>query len=418
MSSDILNPTRLPRKTKALKADRTVHRITFNPSSAKSGETLYVTMPKLGEGMVFVPYSTFLRFNLTIEMGEVNNTVVQNVGRNLVQNFKVIFGGKTIADVERADLYGAYHDMVTCEEDMMMGLTTENYRKSRTAAGDAASNVKEVEHTLKYTNTYHIPLSHPILDDHGVFYQKELDDLRFEIKLANKGEIVVTSDSSKGYDFELNKIQLEYCTIRDEGLSAQAASEYQAGRTFVFDDVHLFQTIPSLNLKAKTTLSLHVNTPRRCMKGIMLLFIKNYAAGTRDSDRFMNPRVQDLSVTIDGVPHKLFSDGMKGTNVWKSLKQKEGYDKRLHGHFKEQDIHNDKFAVWVDLRASPDNWLHGDGLVVGRSKDGVRLELTWTGSGVSGVAVGTCYAFVVADAALFVKEGRVKQFFLQPGSSD
>ena len=123
MSSKILNPTRLPRKTKALKADRTVHRITFNPSSAKSGETLYVTMPKLGEGMVFVPYSTFLRFNLTIEMGQANNTLVQNVGRNLVQNFKVIFGGKTIADVERADLFGAYHDMVTCEEDMMMGIT-------------------------------------------------------------------------------------------------------------------------------------------------------------------------------------------------------------------------------------------------------------------------------------------------------
>ena len=94
---------------------------------------------------------------------------------------------------------------------------------------------------------------------HGVFYQKELDDLRFEIKLANKGEIVVTSDSTKAYDFELNEIGLEYCTIRDEGLSTQAASEYQAGRTFVFDDVHLFQTIPSLNLKTKTTLSLHVH---------------------------------------------------------------------------------------------------------------------------------------------------------------
>ena len=77
-------------------------------------------------------------------MGQVNNTVVQNVGRNLVQNFKVIFGGKTVADVERADLYGAYHDMVTCEEDMMMGLTTENYRKLRTGAGDKSTNAKEV----------------------------------------------------------------------------------------------------------------------------------------------------------------------------------------------------------------------------------------------------------------------------------
>ena len=402
MSSDTLDPRRLPRKTKALKADWTVHRITFNPSSAKSGETLYVTMPKLGEGMVFVPYSTFLRFNLTIEMGQANSTVVQNVGRNLVQNFKVIFGGKTIADVERA---------------MEPIMTWSPVKK--TGAGDKSTNAKEIAHTSRYGNTYgntyHIPLSHPILGDHGVFYQKELDDLRFEIKLANKGEIVVTSDNTKGHDFELTNIQLEYCTIRDEGLSAQAASEYQAGRTFVFDDVHLFQTIPAINLGTQKSLSLHVNTPRRCMKGLMLFFVKNYAAGARDAEQFVMPLVTDVSVTIDGVPHKLFSDGMKSTDLCNALKQKVGYDNRLHGHFKEQDFHNHKFALWVDLRASPDNWLHGDGLIVGRSKDGVRLEIGWTG--MNGVVVN-CYAFVVSDAALFVKEGRVKQFFLQPGPSD
>ena len=348
-------------------------------------------------------------------MGQVNNTVVQNVGRNMVQNFKVIFGGKTVADVERADLYGAYHEMVTCEEDMMMGITTESYRKLRTNAGDKGTNAKEITHTDRYGNTYHIPLSHQILDDHGVFYQKELDDLRFEIKLANKEEIVVTSDSTKGHNFELNNIQLEYCTIRDEGLSAQASSEYQAGRTFVFDDVHLFQTVPAINLGTQRSLSLHVNTPRRCMKGLMLFFVKSYAAGARDAEECMNPKIQSLSITTDGVPHKLFSDGIKSTDLWKSFKQKVGYDKRLHGHFKEKDFHNDKFALWVDLRASPDNWLHGDGLVVGRSKDGVRVETRWIGR--SGVVVN-CYVFVVADAALFVKEGRVKQFFLQSGSSD
>ena len=151
------------------------------------------------------------------------------------------------------------------------------------------------------------------------------------------------------------------------------------------------------------------------MKGLMLFFVKSYATGARDAEEFMNPKIQSLSITIDGVPHKLFSDGIKSTDLWNALKQKVGYDKRLHGHFKEKDFHNDKFALWVDLRASPDSWLHGDGLVVGRSKDGVRVETRWVGR--SGVLVNF-YVFVVADAALFVKEGSVKQFFLQPGSSD
>ena len=165
-------------------------------------------------------------------------------------------------------------------------------------------------HTGRYGNVYHIPLSHPILDDHGVFYQKELDDLRFEIILANKGEMVVTSDATKDHDFELTNIQLEYCTIRDEGLSSQASSEYQAGRTFVFEDVLLFETIPAINLKTQKSLSLHVNTPR-CMKGLMLLFAKNYPACERDTEQFINPLVTDVSVTIDGSPQAVLRQNEK-----------------------------------------------------------------------------------------------------------
>ena len=217
---------------------------------------------------------------------------------------------------------------------MMMAITLENYRKLRTGAGDKAGNPKDVFITERYGNVYHIPLSHPILDDHGVFYQKELDDLWFEIKLANKGEIAVTSDATKDHDFKRTNIQLEYCTIRDDGLSAQAASEYQAGHTFVFDDVHLFETIPAIDLGTQKSLSLHVNAPRRCMKGLMLFFVKNYAAGARNTEEFISPQINDLSVTIDGVPHKLFSDGIKSTDLWEAVAHKVGWDRR--GHFKEK----------------------------------------------------------------------------------
>ena len=126
---------------------------------------------------------------------------------------------------------------------------------------------------------------------------------------------MVTSDNTKGHDFELTNIQLKYCTIMDEGLSAQAASEYQAGHTFVFDDVHLFQTIPAINLKTQKSLSPHVNTQRRCMKGLMLFFVKVSAAGARNAEEFIMPLVTDVSVAIDGVPHKLFSDGMKSKRL-------------------------------------------------------------------------------------------------------
>ena len=85
----------------------------------------------------------------------------------------------------------------------------------------------------------------------------------------------------------------------------------------------------------------------------------------------------------------------------------------VEDHFKEIDFHNGKFALWIDLRSTPDNNLHGDGIVVGRSQDGVRLVVD-----VAGIASTTvdCHVFVVSDAAVFVSDGVVKDVRIQPSS--
>ncbi|KAL9968672.1 hypothetical protein ACROYT_G020790 [Oculina patagonica] len=58
-------PTNVRRETpNALKADRVRHRITFNPNKA-SPEEMRVAVPKLEEGVVLVPGSLALVFNLT-----------------------------------------------------------------------------------------------------------------------------------------------------------------------------------------------------------------------------------------------------------------------------------------------------------------------------------------------------------------
>ena len=50
-------------------------------------------------------------------MGHANNTVVNNVGRNLVTRLKVLFGGETLQDTQRYDLFQTYHDLFLPEEE-------------------------------------------------------------------------------------------------------------------------------------------------------------------------------------------------------------------------------------------------------------------------------------------------------------
>ena len=77
----------------AMKAERTVKRITFNPTEANPGETLYVSVPKLGANEVIVAGSLALVFNINLKLtgAHANNYLVQNVSRALVNKLVVKF---------------------------------------------------------------------------------------------------------------------------------------------------------------------------------------------------------------------------------------------------------------------------------------------------------------------------------------
>ena len=108
--SEKINPNRIPREPFGIKARSTLNRITLTPSEASPNETLYVYIPKLAENIVLVPGSAYLTFDLNVT-GHANNTLVNNVGRNLVKRQRVLFGGEVLQDTLDYDLFQTYHDL-------------------------------------------------------------------------------------------------------------------------------------------------------------------------------------------------------------------------------------------------------------------------------------------------------------------
>ncbi|KAL9950750.1 hypothetical protein ACROYT_G043305 [Oculina patagonica] len=94
----------------ALKADRVRHRVTFNPNKASPEEILRVAVPMLEEGVVVVPGSLALVFNLTVS-GHANNVLVNNVTRVLVSRIVVKFVGETLQDTNAYDVYKLFEDL-------------------------------------------------------------------------------------------------------------------------------------------------------------------------------------------------------------------------------------------------------------------------------------------------------------------
>ena len=52
------------------------------------------------------------------------------------------------------------------------------------------------------------------------------------------------------------------------------------------------------------------NTPCKSLKGILVLF-EEEKSDVRDTSKFYNPKIQKVSVTVEGKPNQLYSQGMR-----------------------------------------------------------------------------------------------------------
>ena len=276
--SEKYNPDRNPKQTFGLKAESTLHRITHNPNSANPGEILRVQIPQLSENVVIVPGSVCLVFDLFV-VGHANNRFVNNISRNLVKELKISYGGETIQIIQNYNLFKTYEDLFISNEKrdsglIKYGISNEAIRKLRANAGDKASspNAKDKVLATIHGNKYRIFLDHSILNDHGIFYPRGLrNSLNFQITLAPVGDVVVYSDTTKPPNYSLVNIELEYSCVYSDLLANQARSNYQIGKSFLYEYISLEKTFV-ITLATDEIINQQINIPRRSIQGLLLLF--------------------------------------------------------------------------------------------------------------------------------------------------
>ena len=120
-----LLPSHSEKVLNAMKAERTVKRITFNPTEANPGETLYVSVPKLAANEVIVPGSLALvsNINLKVTGAHANNYLVQNASP----------GGQVDCQVCRHHNPG--HDVLRNLQDFRRPLSLQGQAREHVARG-------------------------------------------------------------------------------------------------------------------------------------------------------------------------------------------------------------------------------------------------------------------------------------------
>ena len=406
--SRTLSPSTVKKRSAPCEAERAVKRITFNPTEANSGETLYVSVPKLNANEVLVPGSLALIFDLDLTGGNANNYLVQNVSRALVDKMVVKFAGHILQETVGYDIYKIFEDLFLPKEErdnmLLEGIQSVNLSKIRSGAGDKPTSGVAAENKLVYKKKYKIRLDSQILTDHGVFYPQALyNDLTFDLTLAQPGHVVRGSDTTK-LVYKLKNIQLEYEMFRSVTLADQANSVYYLGKEFLYDHVQRDKVI-KITRATDTRVNLRVNPERRSLKGILLLFIEPYTLGARDSEKYFNPDITKIAVTINGSPNQLYNEELHSEDFWKETSRfflkKSDKKKHVTRNMDAAKFYTgDKFGVLIDLHSMIEQDLHGSGTRLVNTQDGVQLEIERTGSGSGNV---NCHIYLISDSQMNIQ---------------
>ena len=287
------------------------------------------------------------------------------------------------------------------------GIQSEDLNKIRSNGGDKKSSSVDAEKKLNkiYGSKYRIRLDHQILKDHGAFYSRALfNNLLFELTLAPASQVVRGSDTTK-LKYKLTNIELEYEMIRSKELADEALSADINGKEFTYDHIHNRQVV-TFAQGTDTRLNITVNPPLRSLKGILLLFVEPYTAGTRQSETYLNPDLTKISVTVNGSPNRLYNNGLEGIDFWEEVKcfLLKTENKTQHMNATKFYTRN-KFGVMIDLRSKADHSMHGSGTRLVDSNEGVQLRLDRDASGSGNV---NCHVYVISDAQMNIQRRQLE----------
>ena len=413
-----LNSYRSKKVTTYFKAERTFHEITYSPATAKPGDTLYIDLPRVKDFLI-VPGTFALTFDMEIVLdpaepgAEVNTYPVNNLAANIISKYVIKIGSEVVYELDYAHLYNTYAHLWLTEKQrinsVFEGIQEEELRKMRADPKATLASAKAANVAIReiFGKRYRIPLKFEVLDDHIPLPTYSMtQDVSFELTI-NKKEYVLKYSKAETADFTMKNLRLQYETIRDDALKQEIERLLDVGTTFLFDHIHHYkrEEIPKKN----TALNVEIGgVDRRSLKGVLLIFQDSFTAGQRDSEHFPDPHIRNIKFTIDDIPNKVYNTGYQYIHQWEEIFK----------HFvpedlkRTQSIHMDmlqyyyganRFALWIDLRSTEDNNLHGSGKRHD-AKHNIMMELTKDNQGDGNYSM---HIFIVSDARLIFTNSKL-----------
>ena len=412
-----LNPYRKLREPRGVKGIRQSVVITNNPSTIDQNQQLLVRFPNLSNNDVIVPGTVRLAFEIElVSSKDADKTIYQNIGRAIIKKTTIRISGNEVMSIDDSDIYHCYVDVWKAPSELVnmayQGIGKANMLNHRVGARNATANAGDEAIADAYKNRFCIPLDFELLESHMPFYQAGLGDrLEYELTFNDYNKVINSSDVDASYT--IKNICLEFDTVSDTELARQIGQQTNGKMVILYDRILRHRKITKN--KSDTLWNINLNVPARSMKGLLMLFEDPERTNT---DHFYNPKITKVEMTIEGVPNQLYSQGMKAYQQWddinkffaltsKRSRETDKFAKDLK--FSDTTLEKyltKRFALWLDLRTTDDNSLHGSGRRIENASEGITIQITKEAGADEPINV---YLFVIQDAQINFEDGRFKE---------
>ena len=149
------------------------------------------------------------------------------------------------------------------------------------------------------------------------------------------------------------------------------------------------------------------------MTGILVLFEEEQSY-TRDTSKFYNPKIQNVSVIVEGKPSQLYVQLMRSFEQYDEIckyfaegKQRDNDANEIQKHLQLYDLSSreylvNRYALWLYFRTIDENELHGTGRHIENASDGITLQIEKKAESAGAV---NAYIYLIMDAQLNVQSG-------------
>ena len=197
-----------------------------------------------------------------------------------------------------------------------------------------------------------------IIHDHSLYAPVSV------ITLPESNEVMTVEANQTLGSYALQDLQSEYDTIENMDLANEITEKYSTGRSLSYEHITLMKTV--VWAATSSLLNENINIPRKSMKAIVLLFIKQSRV---DSEEYIYPNITEVKLTIEGVPNSVYSQGIPSNRFYDEARrlfgEKEGKDQFMT----VEKFYKDKLAMVIHLRS------HEDGKKIVNTQNGVSLKI-------------------------------------------